>query len=191
MGLDQILRKLGAGWSMSLCDDDLREHAVIVALDREAHAAAAAEMTAQGLDPANGTLLLFSDFVWHSQEHWMAIQSASCLDGSGAGFLEDGVLRTLRRCSFEQKSSIGVDSNLAAGAASSVQASSVSTELDVPAWPRQNKHNQPAGVAGAAGLPGQWRRLHCSLLRGTVGLLWFLTRSWQAKYCNPLQSGRD
>jgi len=188
--LDQILRKLGAGWSASLCDDDLREHAVIVALDRKAHAAVATEMKDQGLDPANGTLLLFSDFVWHLQDHWTAIQSASCLDGSGAAFLDDGVLRILRRCNFEQKSSVSVDVNISPDAASLLSASSVSAELDMPAWPRLSTCSQAESATGDAGLPGQWRRLHCSLLRGTVGLLWFLARSWQAKYCNPLQSGR-
>jgi len=47
--VDQILRKLGFGWHARLLEEDLRQHDVIIALDRAAQHAAAKEMRVQGV----------------------------------------------------------------------------------------------------------------------------------------------
>lgn len=177
--VDQILRKFGAGWSARLHEEDLREHDVIVALDRSAQDAAAAEMRRQGLRPEAGQLLLLSDFAWHFEVSQSAIQEGICADGSGTGFLEDRLALALRRCDLGASLQVEMASGPPAGAQSLAGAA-----LDAPAWPR-------AAAAAAAGPPGEWRRLHCTLLKGIAGLAWFLVRSWEDNYCNPLHSHQD
>lgn len=187
---DQVLRKLGAGWSARLQDEDLRQHDVVVALDRVARDASAAQMQFQGLDPESGTLLLLSDFSWFFEANRDVIQSAVSSDGSGTAFLDDGVMRALRRCDFECASEANVASSAGAGAGLAAAASSLSAVMDSPSWPRagalaeEDAERRPRG--SSRGSPGEWRRLHCALLRGSSGLAWFLVTSWRHGYCNPL-----
>jgi len=186
--VDQIMRKLGAGWSACLREEDLREHDAIIALDRAAQDDVAAEMRRQGLCPEAGQLLLLSDFVWHFEASQSAIQAGICADGSGTGFLEERLERALRRCDFERSGEASLRGAAVPAAAKGPLAagapSLASAALDAPAWPR------PA-TGASTGLPGEWRRLHCALLRGVAGLAWLLVGSWQDNYCNPLQSRRE
>lgn len=163
--LGQILRKLGAGWAADLQQELLSEHDLIVALDRTARDAAAAEMRAQGLDPGAGNLMLLSDFIWHYEEHWDAIQAATCCDGSGTGFLDEGMERSLGRCEFESVSAAELTGGDAANVGGACSASGgMASTWDVPSWPRCDAGDSDV-TGGAQGSPGDWRRLHCSLLK--------------------------
>lgn len=185
--LEQILRKLGAGWSARLQEEDLREHAAIVVMDRATRDAVATEMKVQGLDPEAGNLVLLSDFVWHFESSWETIQAADCRDGSGTGFLDEKVLRALRRCNFEQASNAALQ--LCSNKSSVEDSTSMASLLDTPSWPSDVCILPDA--AEECSLPGEWRRLHCNLLKGVSGLIWLLVKSWEAKYCNPLQTDKD
>ena len=170
--LGNILRKLGAGWTVTLQDEDLREHGLIVAVDREARDSAAEEMRAQNLDPEAGNLLLLSDLVWHYERSRGAIWEAECVDGSGADFIDEDLLGALRRFEFERTGEAQLRGDAQPGSAYA----SAQEAFDLPPWPRK----------GAAAKPADWRRLHCAMVKGSVGLAWFLVCSWRAGYANPL-----
>lgn len=179
---DQIMRKLGVMWSTSLEEEDLREHDVIVALDRAAYDAVGEQLRLQGLGTAGqlseggggGQRLLFSDFVWLYGERQAEIHDADCTDGSGTAMFDDAIARSLRRLEFE------ADSERQLVAPPSQRGESLRApgglNLDLPPWP---------DVRGGAS-PGTWRKLYSPLLRGSVALAWSLLGSWQREYCNPL-----
>jgi len=179
--VDQILRKLGFGWHARLLEEDLRQHDVIIALDRAAQHAAAKEMRVQGVGDPTSNLLLLSDFVWLIDSNRSLVGNTKCVDGSGTGFVDEDMERALSRCCFEESSEACLETQ---GRPPSTQDDALlaSVALDIPCWPHKTLAKDSS--------PGKWRRLHCSLLRGSVGLAWFLVDSWQDKYCNPLQHRR-
>ncbi|CAE8591343.1 unnamed protein product [Polarella glacialis] len=49
----------------------------------------------------------------------------------------------------------------------------------MPPWPKPRR--------GEATAPGEWRRLHCALLKGSTGLTWFLVTAWRRdRLLNPM-----
>lgn len=170
--LDHILRKLGAAWSATLCEEDLREHDLIVALDRASQDEVVVELQRQGLDPKAPRLLLLSDLAWHYEANASDIGSALCVDGSGADFLHERMYRALSRCDFERQCR-----------AEEPTSSLARWALDTPPWPADSA--TPA-AATSQERPGDWRLLHCALLRGCTGLVWLLVSSWREHYSNPL-----
>jgi len=174
--LQQILRKLGSGFTSLLSQEPMGEHDVIVALDRAGLDAAKAELVRQGIDPRDVHTMLLSDFVWYYEANHSLISDAICSDGSGTGFLDDRMEKALSRFDFESKSQASLPTS---SSESSPLASTASDAMDTPAWPH--------GRNESARRPGEWRKLHGTLLKGCAGLSHFLVSDWIRNYCNPLK----
>merc|ERR1719362_1187981 len=157
-----ILRKLGAELWSGLVDEDLRQHDIVIALDSEALAAATAEFMQQGLEKEVGEKLrLWSDFAWLFETERAAIGAGCCADGSGTDFLDERTMAAVLQCEFER----------------SFDDLANNDDFDVPRWP-----TRPLGLAIVDGNLGEWRRLHCSLVRGCWGLVWFLNEARQGQF---------
>jgi len=170
--LAQILRKLGSAWWADIAEEDLRQHDVVIALDSSAADAVVAEFQRQDVElGASGRPLLLSDFCWLFERERAQLLEESCADGSGALFLEDRAHAAVDRCDFEQAFAPQAEKDAA---------------LDVPAWP-----TRPVGLAETDGNLGEWRRLHCALLKGCWGLTWYLMQCHKGGYANPLSKALD